>query len=87
MNEEGYLLIDKAGLEDEDTGIRTKKGDQVLAVDTRNGIIICKVTGKAMWDGWLWCGTLPRWSGSGPQLRQRGVSGGRHRRKSGMQCF
>ena len=46
IDEEGYLLIDKAGLEDEDTDIRTKKGDQVLAVDTRNGIIICKVTGE-----------------------------------------
>ena len=46
IDEEGYLLIDKAGLEDEDTGIRTKKGDQVLAVDTRSGIIICKVTGE-----------------------------------------
>ena len=42
----GYLLIDKAGLDDGGTSIRTIHGDEVLAIDTVNGITIVKVTGS-----------------------------------------
>lgn len=46
LDKDGYLVIDKAGLKDGGTTIETTRGDQVLALDTRNGIIICKVTGE-----------------------------------------
>lgn len=46
INSDGYLMIDKAGLKDGGTDIETVHGDQVLAVDTVNGITICKVTGE-----------------------------------------
>lgn len=46
LDEKGYLMIDKAGVKDGGTEIDTIHGDQVLAVDTRNGILICKVTGE-----------------------------------------
>lgn len=42
----GYLMIDKAGLDDGGTSIRTVHGDEVLAIDTVNGITIVKVTGS-----------------------------------------
>ncbi|MEA5038307.1 MAG: phosphodiester glycosidase family protein [Clostridiaceae bacterium] len=45
LDEDGYLVIDKAGLDDEDTGIRTIQGDRVLALDTRNGIVILRHDG------------------------------------------
>lgn len=46
IDENGYLLIDKAGLEDDGTEIETIHGDQVLAVDTANGLTICRVEGE-----------------------------------------
>ena len=46
LTDDGYLLIDKAGLDDESTGIATVYGDEVLAIDTVNGITIVKVTGS-----------------------------------------
>ena len=46
LDENGYLVIDKAGLKDDGTTIKTVHGDQVLAVDTVNGITIVKVTGE-----------------------------------------
>lgn len=44
----GYdnLLINEAGLDDKGTPIFTTNGDQVLAIDVENGIIIVKVTGE-----------------------------------------
>ncbi len=45
LTDDGYLLIDKAGLDDGGTGITTVYGDPVLAIDTANGITIVKVTG------------------------------------------
>ncbi len=52
INEDKYLVIDKAGLKDQGTSIKTVHGDQVLAIDTENAISIIKVTG----DGYV--GTL-----------------------------
>lgn len=49
IDDEGYLVIDKAGLEDGGTTIRTVHGDEVLAIDTRNGIVIVKIKG----DGYV----------------------------------
>ncbi len=46
IDENGYLTIDQAGLDQEGTDIETIHGDQVLAVDTANGLTICKVTGE-----------------------------------------
>ena len=46
LDEDGYLVIDEAGLEEEGTDIETVHGDQVLALDTFNGITICKVKGE-----------------------------------------
>ena len=43
---DNYLLIDKAGRDDGGTSIQTTKGDQVLAIDTVNGITILKVAGE-----------------------------------------
>ncbi|MEA4920472.1 MAG: phosphodiester glycosidase family protein [Clostridiaceae bacterium] len=43
--DDGYLLIDKAGLDDKDTGIKTIKGDRVIAIDTKNGITIIHIDG------------------------------------------
>jgi len=45
---DGYskLLINESGLKDSGTDIYTTAGDQVLAVDAANGILIVKVTGK-----------------------------------------
>lgn len=40
LDADGYLVIDEADPGDGDTGIRTVQGDRVLALDTRNGIII-----------------------------------------------
>ncbi|MBR2742956.1 MAG: phosphodiester glycosidase family protein [Clostridia bacterium] len=37
---DGCLWIDAADTADEDTGIRTTAGDRVLAIDTKNGIVI-----------------------------------------------
>lgn len=49
LDENGYLVIDEAGLDDDGTTINTIYGDQVLAIDTANGITIIKVTG----DGYV----------------------------------
>ena len=46
VDENGYLRIDQAGIGDKPTGIYTTNGDQVLAIDTLNGIVIVKVTGE-----------------------------------------
>ena len=46
IDEEGYLVIDHAEIGEKETGIVTVHGDPVLAVDTKNGITIIKVTGS-----------------------------------------
>jgi exopolysaccharide biosynthesis protein len=46
VNEDGYLVIDKADLKDNGTSIKTIYGDEVLAIDTKNAITIVKVTGE-----------------------------------------
>lgn len=46
INENGFLMIDKAGLNDADTGIITKGDDRVVAIDTENGITIAEVKGE-----------------------------------------
>lgn len=45
LDNKGYLVIDKADLDDKDTGIRTVQGDRVLALDTKNGIVIIRHDG------------------------------------------
>lgn len=45
LDEDGYLLIDAADYDAEDTGIVTIYGDPVCAIDTRNGIIIVALRG------------------------------------------
>ncbi|MEG2570740.1 MAG: phosphodiester glycosidase family protein, partial [Clostridia bacterium] len=45
-DKDGNIFIDKAGLDDGGTSIKTKSGDEVLAVDTVNGIVIVRVTGE-----------------------------------------
>ena len=45
IDEEGYLVIDRADIGAEETGIVTVHGDPVLAIDTLNGITIVKVEG------------------------------------------
>jgi exopolysaccharide biosynthesis protein len=45
----GKLLINRAGLKNTGTTIKTTAGDQVLAIDAENGILIVKVTG----DGYV----------------------------------
>ncbi len=45
VNEEGYLFIDEADYGDEDTGIRTVNGDEVCALDTKNGVVIITLRG------------------------------------------
>ena len=42
----GKLLINQSGLTESGTSIKTIYGDQVLAVDTENGILIVKVVGE-----------------------------------------
>ena len=49
INENQYLVIDKAGLKDNGTAIKTVYGDQVLAIDTENAITIIKIKG----DGYV----------------------------------
>ena len=46
------IRIDQAGLDQEGTPIRTIQGDQVLAVDAVNGILLIRVTGD-QWNGVL----------------------------------
>lgn len=45
LDEDGYLLIDAADYDAEDTGIVTIYGDPVCTIDTRNGIIIVALRG------------------------------------------
>lgn len=45
LDEDGYLLIDAADYDAEDTGITTIYGDPVCAIDTRNGIVIVTLRG------------------------------------------
>ncbi|MGM9630334.1 phosphodiester glycosidase family protein [Butyricicoccus sp.] len=45
LDEDGYLMIDQADYDDEETGIRTIYGDPVCAIDTRNGIVIVGLKG------------------------------------------
>jgi len=49
FTDDGYLLIDEAGLDQKGTSIRTVHGDQVLAIDTEAGIVIVQVEG----DGYV----------------------------------
>ena len=43
--DDGYLLIDEADYDAEETGIKTIYGDDVCAIDTRNGIVIVSLSG------------------------------------------
>ncbi|MCD8356042.1 MAG: phosphodiester glycosidase family protein [Clostridia bacterium] len=45
LDEDGYLLIDAADYDAENTGITTIYGDPVCAIDTRNGIVIVSLKG------------------------------------------
>lgn len=45
LDEDGYLLIDAADYDEENTGITTIYGDPVCAIDTRNGIVIVSLKG------------------------------------------
>lgn len=45
-DQNGMVKLDKAGLDDGGTDIQTKQGDEVLAIDAENGILIIKVTGE-----------------------------------------
>ena len=40
------FLVNEAGLRDDGTSIRTKQGDQVLAVDAANGLMVIRVKGS-----------------------------------------
>ncbi|MEA4823658.1 MAG: phosphodiester glycosidase family protein [Clostridiaceae bacterium] len=42
---DGYLMIDEADRDGKGTTIQTTNGDTVLALDTRNGILLVRVTG------------------------------------------
>ena len=44
-DKDGYLVIDAADRDSKGTSIKTKAGDTVKALDTRNGIIIASVSG------------------------------------------
>lgn len=44
-NKNKKVFIDKAGLDDGGTDIRTKNGDEVLAIDEEQGILIVKIKG------------------------------------------
>jgi len=46
LNEDKYLVIDEAGMDDGGTSIETIYGDEVLAIDTVNAISIIKVEGN-----------------------------------------
>ena len=52
VTSEGYLVIDEADVGSKGTGIRTTSGDDVLAIDTKNGIVIIRVAG-AEYEGRL----------------------------------
>lgn len=45
LDEDGFLLIDQADYDADDTGIETIYGDPVCAIDTRNGIVIVALKG------------------------------------------
>lgn len=45
LDEDGYLMIDEADYDADDTGIKTIYGDSVCAIDTRNGIVIVALKG------------------------------------------
>lgn len=40
LDDDGYLVIDRSARDQSGTSIKTKQGDKVLAIDTRNGIVI-----------------------------------------------
>lgn len=46
LDEDGYLIIDQADYDAEETGIQTVYGDPVCAIDTRNGIVIVGLKGS-----------------------------------------
>ena len=46
VDDDGYLCIDEADYDAEETGIKTTYGDDVCAIDTRNGIVIVSLTGE-----------------------------------------
>ena len=82
LDEDGYLVIDEAGLEEEGTDIETVHGDQVLALDTFKRHHHLQSEGRGI------CGPpghrqrpLPGGRCFGPRLRQRGGPGRRYRRR------
>lgn len=42
-----HFLVNEAGLDDHGTDIYTKQGDQVLAVDAANGLMVIRITGSS----------------------------------------
>lgn len=46
--ENGWMnfLVNEAGLDDEGTTIKTNQGDQVLAIDAANGLMVIRITGS-----------------------------------------
>ncbi len=47
LDADGYLMIDAADYDAEETGIETVYGDPVCAIDTRNGIVIVSLEGDS----------------------------------------
>lgn len=41
------FLVNEAGLDDQGTDIYTKQGDQVLAIDAANGLMVIRITGSS----------------------------------------
>ena len=46
LDENGLVMIDESDRDQNGTTIETKQGDEVLAVDEKNGILIVKITGE-----------------------------------------
>lgn len=46
LDEDGYLMIDAADYDADETGIQTVSGDDVCAIDTRHGIVIVSLKGS-----------------------------------------
>ncbi len=46
INDAGKIMIDESDRNQNGTSIRTRQGDEVLAVDEENGILIVKITGE-----------------------------------------
>ncbi len=52
------FLVDEAGLQDDGTSMRTVHGDEVLAVDAANGMLVVRITGTMPSTGTAYRGVL-----------------------------